>query len=222
VKKSLVIGASRGIGLELVKQLKTKGQEVWASTRSASSLKALEELHAITLQLDVSSESSIEAFKQSLVGEHFDWVVYVAGVYGPRSDAKQEVNTQDFDEVMHTNVLGAMKLIAILAPKVTAQSGKMVFISSQMASMELTDSSSGWIYKASKAALNMCVKAASSSYPDICLLSVSPGWVKTDMGGEFAPLTATQSVQGIFRTIDQATLADTGRFMGHQRESIPF
>jgi NAD(P)-dependent dehydrogenase (short-subunit alcohol dehydrogenase family) len=95
-------------------------------------------------------------------------------------------------------------------------------MSSLMASIELTNSSSAWLYKASKAALNMCVKSASSSYPNICLLSMSPGWVKTDMGGEFAPLTPSESVTGILKTIAQTSLVDTGRFLNYENARLPF
>ena len=137
-------------------------------------------------------------------------------------EAKEGVEIEDFDAVMHTNVLGAMQIISTLAPQVTPQTGKMVFMSSLMASIELTNSSSAWVYKASKAALNMCVKSASSSYPNICMLSMSPGWVKTDMGGEFAPLTPSESVKGILQTIAQTSLVDTGRFLNYLNTKLPY
>jgi NAD(P)-dependent dehydrogenase (short-subunit alcohol dehydrogenase family) len=222
MKKILIIGASRGIGLEMVNQLSNKGHLVLATVRQASDIKTLEQRGASPFNLDVSSASSIDAFANTLNDHLFDLIVYVAGVFGPRSDASKQVKTEEFDEVMHTNVLGAMQLIALLAPKIRPETGKFVFISSLMASMQATDSSSGWVYKTSKAALNMCVKAASASYPKICMLSMSPGWVKTDMGGEFAPLTPTQSVQALLQTIEDTTLMDSGRFINYNHDPIPY
>ncbi len=222
MKKILIIGASRGIGLEMVNQLSNKGHLVMATVRQVSDIKTLEQRGASPFNLDVSSASSIDAFANTLNDHLFDLIVYVAGVFGPRSDASKQVKTEEFDEVMHTNVLGAMQLIALLAPKIRPETGKFVFISSLMASMQATDSSSGWVYKTSKAALNMCVKAASASYPKICMLSMSPGWVKTDMGGEFAPLTPTQSVQALLQTIEDTTLMDSGRFINYNHDPIPY
>ena len=220
--KSLIIGASRGIGLELAKQLNLVGYQVLATARDASGLKTLEECGVTPIALDVSQASSMDGLKDNLQGQIFDLIIYVAGVFGPKTDAKEPIGSEDFDMVMHTNVLGAMQLIAKLAPQVTPQTGKMVFMSSLMASIELTNSSSAWLYKASKAALNMCVKSASSSYPNICLLSMSPGWVKTDMGGEFAPLTPSESVTGILKTIAQTSLVDTGHFLNYENARLPF
>jgi len=68
----------------------------------------------------------------------------------------------------------------------------------------------------------MCVKSASVSYPNICMISISPGWVKTDMGGEFAPLTPSQSVKGILATIENLTLKDSGRFFNYNGESLAY
>jgi NAD(P)-dependent dehydrogenase (short-subunit alcohol dehydrogenase family) len=222
MKKILIIGASRGIGLEMVNQLSNKGHHVLATVRQTSGIKTLEQRGASPYHLDVSSASSIDALANTLSDHVFDLIVYVAGVFGPRNDASKQVKTEEFDEVMHTNVLGAMQLIPLLAPKIRPGTGKFVFISSLMASMQATDSSSGWIYKTSKAALNMCVKAASASYPKICMLSMSPGWVKTDMGGEFAPLTPTQSVQGLLQTIEEMTLMDSGRFINYNHDPLPY
>lgn len=222
MKKVLIIGASRGIGLEMSKQLCHQGNDVTATVRDPSNAQVIEYFGAKILTLDVSNSHSVSEFAKALKHETWDLVVYVAGVFGPRTDASQPVDVQFFDQVMHTNVLGAMQLITHLAPLIKPQTGQFVFISSLMASMKATDSSHGWIYKASKAALNMCVKSASVSYPNICMISISPGWVKTDMGGEFAPLTPSQSVKGILATIENLTLKDSGRFFNYNGESLAY
>src|SRR6478736_6210693 len=172
----LILGASRGIGLEFVRQYRAAGDRVIATARSSDGLQALEALGAQTLKLDVA--------------------VYVAGVYST-AGAGEPPTQQDFDRVMHTNVLGAMQAIPQVGPLVAAAGGKFVFITSGMGHIAGTSSSSGWLYKTSKAALNMVVKAACTDYPGATFLAMSPGWVQTDMGGPGAPLTVQQSVASL-------------------------
>jgi NAD(P)-dependent dehydrogenase (short-subunit alcohol dehydrogenase family) len=98
--------------------------------------------------------------------------------------------------------------------------GKFIFISSLMGSISATQSSFGWIYRASKAALNMSVKAASMDYPRVTFSVMNPGWVKTDMGGESAPTSVDQSVKGMLSVISKLSLNDSGSFQSFDERSI--
>jgi NAD(P)-dependent dehydrogenase (short-subunit alcohol dehydrogenase family) len=102
-----------------------------------------------------------------------------------------------FDATMHANVLGAMQAIPLVAPCVASAKGKFVFITSGMGSIGEAESSMGWVYRASKAALNMAVHSARNDYPTMTLITMNPGWVKTDMGGAQAPTSVAQSVSGM-------------------------
>lgn len=210
----LILGASRGIGLEFVRQYRAAGDRVIATARSSDGLQALERLGAQTLKLDVADPASISRLGWSLDGEKVDVAVYVAGVYST-AGATEPPTQQDFDRVMHTNVLGAMQSIPQVGPLVEAAGGKFVFITSGMAHIAGTDSSFGWLYRASKAALNMVVKAAASDYPGATFLAMSPGWVKTDMGGPGAPLTVDHSVSGMRTAIAAAGKGRSGAFLDH-------
>ena len=206
----LILGASRGIGLEFVRQHRQAGDRVIATARSNDGLQALEALGAQTLMLDVAQPASISRLAWSLDAEKIDVAVYVAGVYST-AGATEPPTQHDFDRVMHTNVLGAMQAIPQVGPLVEAAGGKFVFITSGMGHIAGTASSFGWLYKASKAALNMVVKAAASDYPGATFLAMSPGWVKTDMGGPGAPLTVEDSV---------SSMRQSGDFLDH--DGTPF
>jgi NAD(P)-dependent dehydrogenase (short-subunit alcohol dehydrogenase family) len=185
---ALVIGASRGIGREFVRQLLADGWKVWATARDDASLAQLQQAGAHALKLDVARTESIATLGWQLDGEALDLALFVAGAYGPDHGAESAPAQAAFDQLMHANVLGAMQLIPAVAPMVKA-GGKCMFISSRMGSISEVSASNGWLYRVSKAALNMAVKAASCHYRHASFAVLHPGWVKTDMGGPNAMIT---------------------------------
>jgi NAD(P)-dependent dehydrogenase (short-subunit alcohol dehydrogenase family) len=200
----LVIGASRGIGLEFVRQYREHWDRVIATARDDAGLQRITDLGATALRVDVADPASVSGLAWQLEGEKIDVALYVAGVYST-ADATAPPTREAFDQLMHTNVLGAMQAIPQIAPKVEATGGKFVFITSEMGYIAGTDSSFGWAYKVSKAALNMAVAAAQHDYPGATMVAISPGWVRTEMGGAGAPLTPEQSVTAMRGTIASLT-----------------
>ena len=198
----LVIGASRGIGLEFVRQYREARHTVIATARDAEGLARIEGLGAKALKVDVAEPASVSGLGWQLDGEKIDLALYVAGVMS-RGDAKQPPSRDDFDRVMRTNVWGAMQAIVQVAPLVEAAQGQFAFVSSQMGHIAGVDSSYSWVYRASKAALNMAVAAAQPDYPEASFVVVSPGWVQTDMGGVNATLTVDASVDWMRHTLDR-------------------
>lgn len=209
----LVIGASRGIGLEFVQQYRAAGERVIATARDDAGLERLRALDAVALKLDVASPASISGLAWQLDGEKIDVALYVAGVL-TRADARTPPTQPEFDHVMHTNVLGAMQAIPQVAPLVEAAQGRFGFITSDMARIAGVPSSYCWTYRVSKAALNMAVASAKHDYPQAIFAALSPGWVQTDMGGSGATLSAHDSVAAMRRTIAQLKPADSGGFFG--------
>jgi NAD(P)-dependent dehydrogenase (short-subunit alcohol dehydrogenase family) len=215
--KVLVMGASRGIGLEFASQYLAEGASVIATARDDEGLQRLKGLGAKALRLDVAQATSISGLAWLLDGEEIDVALYVAGVF-PHGDALTPPTREAFDQAMHTNVLGAMQAIPQVAPLVEAAhggNGRFAFISSAMAKIDGVDSSRGWVYRASKAALNMVVASAQHDYPKAIMVALSPGWVQTDMGGKGASLTVTQSVTAMRAALAGLKPEHKGAFLNY-------
>ncbi|HRO83024.1 MAG: SDR family oxidoreductase [Alicycliphilus denitrificans] len=210
----LVIGASRGIGLEFVRQYREAGCRVIATVRGDAGRERVQALGAQALTVDVANPASVSGLAWMLDGERLDVALYVAGVIR-RPGALTPPTREDFDAVMHANVLGAMQAIPQVAPLVADARGVFAFLSSSMSQIGSVPGSDSWLYRTSKAALNMAVAAAQHDYPGATMVTIDPGWVQTDMGGAGAPLTAAQSVRGMRETLANLTPADKGRLLHH-------
>jgi NAD(P)-dependent dehydrogenase (short-subunit alcohol dehydrogenase family) len=211
----LVIGASRGIGRELAQQYIDNGDRVIATVRRAEDRDALLAQGAAAVHLiDVAQPQSVSGLAWLLDGEKFDYAWYVAGVLDHLHTTTPPTQ-QEFDRVMHTNLLGAMQALPQVAPMVQAAGGKFAFISSSMAQIGHVDDDHSWLYRCSKAALNMAVATAQHGWPGVLLLTMDPGWVRTEMGGSVAPLSVEESVQGMRATLASAQAADAGKLLHH-------
>lgn len=217
----LIVGASRGIGFEFVRQYQDAGWRLLATARDAAGAGRLASRGATVLDLDVTSGASIAAFTRAIAGERLDLALYVAGISSSGGARAAPTKTQ-FDAVMHTNVLGAMQLIPAVAPRVAAAGGKFVFISSGMGSIADVSSSYAWLYRVSKAALNMAVRAAAMDHPQVIMTLMNPGWVKTDMGGPGATLAVEQSVSAMRKVIARLTAKDSGTMVGYDERRWPW
>ena len=218
----LIIGASRGLGLEFVRQYRAAGDSVPGTARSDEGLAALKALGANAIALDVANMESASRLGWQIEGAAFDVVVVNAGIYGPSTSGLQPPTQADFDAVMHTNVLGPMRMIPQVADSL-AIGAKLAVLSSRMGSIGTRGSSSGWLYRASKAAVNSVMKDASLALNGrAACVSFHPGWVKTDMGGSGADITPTESVSGMRRVIASLKPSDTGRFMNYDGSEIPW
>lgn len=213
--KVLVIGASRGLGRELVRQFIADGAQVTATARSDDGVAALKALGAEAFALDVNDAASASGIAWRCDNAGFDQVWLVAGVYGPQSQSLQTPTAEDFDAVMHTNVLGAMRVLPQLADAL-APGARVAVLSSRMGSIGLRTATAGWLYRASKAALNSVLKDVSLAWAGrATCVALHPGWVQTDMGGAQADLTPEQSASDLRRTVGALTPQQSGGFYNH-------
>lgn len=217
---TLILGASRGIGLELARQAIAAGERVIASARSDEGLRALDALGAQTLRLDVADPASVSGLAWQLEGEQIDTAWHVAGVMCSRADASQPPTQSEFDRVMHANVLGPMQVLPQVAPLVEAAGGRMAFLSSIMGHISGAAASNAWLYRVSKAALNMAVTSARHAYPGAIFVCLHPGWVQTDMGGASAPVTVEHSAAGLRRVVAALTPEGSGAFMQYDGSTL--
>jgi len=230
-----ISGANRGLGLEYVRQLLARGDRVIATAREpekASELGALKDQFPETLQievLDVGSEQSIAALTKKLSGEKIDVLLNNAGLYGgcwETDGHRQTMQGMDYDlwEYIHKiNVMGPFRLTVGLLENLKLSERRLVVnMSSELGSIEVNQFGEHHAYRSSKAALNMVTKGLSIDLVDeeIVVVSMAPGWVKTDLGGAGATWEPQESIKNQLQVIKKITNADTGRFVNLKGETV--
>ena len=195
--KALIIGASRGIGLGVVNVLAERGWQVTATTRDAVPAGSPES--AEWVKLDINNPDQRTAIKDALSESTFDLIFVNAGAFGP---ASQDVNQASDDEIIRlfmTNTFSPVRCATELLPLLKPKTGVLALMTSELASLNENEVATYPLYSASKAALNMLTRPLKEETDKHgqTLLSVHPGWVQTDMGGENATLTIEQSTTGI-------------------------
>ncbi|MES3037446.1 MAG: SDR family oxidoreductase [Bdellovibrionota bacterium] len=225
----VVTGTSRGIGLEMTRQLLTSGHNVFALARaplkSFGLMELKEKFHAkLTVStVDVANDAHVREFAQSLDGGTIiDTVINNAGIYG--EDATfEELSLDEVQRTIAVNAVAPMRITRALLPFLTkATNPKLIHITSLMGSIADNNGGSHYGYRMSKAALNMFNKSFSIDYPEITSMVVHPGWVKTDMGGSAAPLEIKDSAMGILALVEKATRDDNGKFFDYKGKSLPW
>jgi NAD(P)-dependent dehydrogenase (short-subunit alcohol dehydrogenase family) len=216
----LIIGASRGIGLEFVRQYVAAGIEAVGTARDDEGMQRIADAGGDALAFDALTDDP--QILTDTVGSSLNLAIYNAGVYGPQTAGTEAVTQADFDRVMHTNVWAAMQVIPALAPALERGKGKLVTLSSLMGSLGERVSTTSWLYRASKSAINsVLLDTAHTLGPrGVTCLSVHPGWVRTDMGGPNADLSVEQSVTGLRKVIEAAKARDNGGFYAYDGRKI--
>ncbi|MCY0966190.1 SDR family oxidoreductase [Parathalassolituus penaei] len=204
----LIAGASRGIGLGLVETWLIKGARVRALIRSpnATLLQLHDRFHTqlSLIEADMTADDCIHKVLADLGDEQLDMLVLNAGQYGPAAQDVLTTSSTEVADLFMTNAIAPMRLARALQDRVLS-SGVIAFMSSQMASVELALARDMPLYGASKAALNSLIRSWSHSAdaPKASLLALHPGWVKTDMGGEQAPVEIADSVNGLIQVMEK-------------------
>lgn len=221
----LITGSNRGIGLSLVRELLSRGHTVIAACRNAvkaKDLHALESKYAGKLsivEMDITSDTSVNTAFALVAAKHpaLDILVNNAAVFPEEgNETFKEIDIAHFRTAFDTNVLGTVRVMRAFLPLVEkAGNPRIVNISSGAGSVSDKDDSGYFAYSTSKAALNMMTRAAAAEYKErgITIVPLSPGWVKTEMGGPNAEITPEESASSIANTIERLTIKDTSRFL---------
>ena len=222
----VVTGANRGIGLEFAKQLLAEGHSVIAGVRSPKSMKFSHEKMSI-FQLDVSSTSSVHEFAENVksMSQSIDILVNNAGRMDGRWQSLEDVDPEVSLEVLNVNTIGPLRVSQVLWPLLQASNqGKIANISSLMGSIDDCMSGRSYAYRTSKTGLNMITKilAVEGKDHNITVTAYHPGWAKTDMGGERAPVPVSVSVKGLIGLIHKQDIAQSGRFFEYTGDELPW
>lgn len=200
--KALVIGASRGIGLAVVQAFAAQGWQVTATHRSG--IPAQGEQPGVTWHaLDMTESSAVQQLAGQLAGQMFDAILINAGIFGPAHQTLAQSEAQELAQLFLTNAVAPRRSAEILLPLLSKQKGVLAITSSQLASLSENPRADMPLYSASKAALNMLSRSLAEEVEAQAgtLVTLHPGWVKTEMGGEAAPLTVEESAEGIVRQL---------------------
>jgi NAD(P)-dependent dehydrogenase (short-subunit alcohol dehydrogenase family) len=167
----------------------------------------------------------IDELAKELSGTPIDVLLNNAGVYGPTKMMLGKIDYDAWKEVFVVNTLAPFKLTEALLENVAGSERKLVAcVSSQMGSIASNAAGRHYLYRSTKAALNMVVKSLAVDLADrrVTVVTLHPGWVKTDMGGEEADLTPEESVRSVRGVLDKITFADSGTFLNYDGSPIPW
>ncbi len=195
---ALILGASRGLGLGLARELVGRGWQVTGTVRREADRAALEATGAKVAIADITDAQSVAALKPGL--GMLDLLFVNAGISEPA--AFDAIDEAGIGHLFMTNAVAPVRAALALLDRV-APDGMVAFMSSRMGSVALTSADSKAMYRASKAALNTLTRAVAAKLGDRPVLSFHPGWVETDMGGKGADLDVPTSVRGIADVIEE-------------------
>ncbi len=216
----LITGANRGIGLEFARQYAAEGWNVHATARNpdqAGDLAAVAgsvEVH----RLDIGAADQISDLAATLSGARIDLLINNAGVSGVENAALGEIDYQAWLEVLRINALAPLQVAEAFTPHVARSVTKlMVFLTSRAGSITNNLAGSRYPYRSSKAALNAIVRSlAIDLLPQrINCIAVHPGWARTDMGGQAAPLDPAESIARMRELFARIEPHDSGHFLNY-------
>jgi NAD(P)-dependent dehydrogenase (short-subunit alcohol dehydrogenase family) len=224
-----ITGASRGIGLEFTKQFLQAGHHVWAACRNPDGARDLWELQRdyrdqlYPVKLDVNDQDLNASLKGVYLPEYLDLLLNNAGILVGEAQTFETLKEADLAKSFATNTIGPMKVTQVMLPLLKKSNRpKVAHISSLMGSIADNKGGGYYAYRMSKTALNMFNRSFATDHKTITSVVLHPGWVKTAMGGEQAPVEPYDSVKGLINVVENLTLDSSGRFFDYQGKELPW
>ncbi len=226
----LLTGANRGLGLEFARQYAAGGWRVLACCRAPDQAADLRSLAAdspgLTIHaLDVRDLARTADLAAELASEPIDLLLGNAGIYGPTRMVLGRLDYAAWADAFAVNTLGTARLAECFVEHVArSQRRTIACISSLMGSIAANTTGRHYLYRSSKAALNAVVKSLSIDLRDrgITVVTLHPGWVKTDMGGADADLEIPDSVRSVIALLDRLRPEDSGKFLNYDGTELPW
>ncbi|HVV69471.1 MAG TPA: SDR family oxidoreductase [Patescibacteria group bacterium] len=228
MKTILITGANRGLGLEMVRQYLETGWRVFACCRSPGDARELKSLSVPQLQifkLDVSLDQDIFNLSSQLHNQPIDILVNNAGILKTYHPNSQKLNRASWLESFQINTISPVVMAKAFAPLIALSQHKLIVnISSNLGSISSVSDPKYLFYGSSKAALNYVTKSLTVSLmpQGISVISIHPGWVKTDMGGEEATLFPEESITSIRKLLEKMSINNSGSFYSYTGEIIDY
>lgn len=221
-----VTGANRGLGLEFARSYAADGWRVHACCRFPERAKDLSAIagEVAVHKLDVTDGLRVASLARELADERIDILINNAGVLHEANNLGG-VDYEDWVEELKVNTIAPARMAERFQKQVAASERKLIVnLSSGMGSIGAATSGDSIVYRSSKAGLNMVTKCLALDYAKhgITVVSISPGWVATDMGGPNGQLTPAESIANMRRVIDRLAPADSGRFFNRHGEELPW
>jgi NAD(P)-dependent dehydrogenase (short-subunit alcohol dehydrogenase family) len=225
----LVVGASRGLGLGLVREYLRRGWRVIGTVRDKAHPSELQALAAAQPErlavetVDINRPEQVAALRARLAGRRIDLLFVNAGVSNGPGETLATVSTEAFTHVMVTNALSPMRVVEALADLVPP-GGAIAVMSSGLGSVANNDRGGWEIYRASKASLNTLMRSFAARHRDDprSFLIIAPGWVRTDMGGPAADLDVESSIRGVADTIAARAGQAGVAYLDHAGRTVPW
>ena len=222
-QRVLVTGTNRGIGLELCRQLKQRGDEVIATCRKAS--KELKELDVEIIEgVEVSDPRSLSVLAGKLNSRKIDWLINNAGIAGGLGLTDIDVDAiESFKRMYEVNSLGPLLTTQTLLNNLS-EGSKVGIITSRMGSVADNDSGGSYAYRMSKAAVNAAGKSLSIDLKSkgISVGILHPGYVRTDMTNHNGLMDTDESASGLLARMDELNLNNTGSFWHSNGDLLPW
>lgn len=223
----VVIGANRGIGLGFVRHYLQQGHEVWAGyRRSAGALEKIDDARLHLFQWDVTRQYSSADIESRGLPDSIDLLINNAGVYGPGGNGQEltYITAEDMRDVFETDCIGPLMTVKALKDRIIHARGRIANLSSKMGSSDDNSSGGTYAYRAAKAALVIVSKslAIDLAGDGVRVITLHPGWVRTDMTHNTGLIDVDQSVAGMTRVIDHMGDYPVGAFVAFDGKVVPY